>query len=434
MLYSLYEAGYYAATPMRLAALAAREFWSSPLNPAAETEMARRLYAGSDLFANLTRRYGKPDWKLDSVEINGKAVRVRAQTEWSTAWCKLTHFSRDMADLRRAGKTALEPAVLIVAPLSGHYATLLRGTVEAFLQDHEVFITEWTNARDVPMLEGRFDFHDYIDHIREALRHLGPRPHVVAVCQPGPPVLAAASLMAEDGEECRPASMTFMGSPIDARLSPTVTNKLAEDRPFAWFESNMIKNVPPPYLGFGRRVYPGFVQLASFMSMNLEKHQEAHRNYLAHLMDGDGDSADKHLEFYDEYLSVLDLTEEFYLQTIDVVFQRYLLPKGELMHDGRRVRPERITDIGLMTVEGENDDISGIGQTQAAHRLCLSLPIEMKEDYIQPHVGHYGVFNGRRFRDEIYPRVRGFIRRMEDGVHARKPARKSNVTRLRTAP
>jgi poly(3-hydroxybutyrate) depolymerase len=434
MLYSLYEAGYYAAQPMRLAALAARDFWSSPLNPAADTELAKRIYAGSDLFANLTRRYGKPDWKLDSVEINGKAVRVRAQTEWSTAWCKLTHFSRDMADLRRAGKTALEPAVLIVAPLSGHYATLLRGTVEGFLQDHEVFITEWTNARDVPMLEGRFDFHDYIDHIREALRHLGPRPHVVAVCQPGPPVLAAASLMAEDGEECRPASMTFMGSPIDARLSPTVTNKLAEERPFAWFESNMIKNVPPPYLGIGRRVYPGFVQLASFMSMNLEKHQEAHRNYLAHLMAGDGDSADKHLEFYDEYLSVLDLTEEFYLQTIDVVFQRYLLPKGELMHDGRRVRPERITDIGLMTVEGENDDISGIGQTQAAHRLCLSLPIEMKEDYIQPHVGHYGVFNGRRFRDEIYPRVRSFIRRMEDEVHVRKPKSKSNITKLHAAP
>jgi poly(3-hydroxybutyrate) depolymerase len=320
-----------------------------------------------------------------------------------------------MSDLRRAGKTALEPAVLIVAPLSGHYATLLRGTVEAFLQDHEVFVTEWSNARDVPFLEGRFDFHDYIDHIRSMLRVLGPRPHVVAVCQPGPPVLAASALMAEDGEESRPASMTFMGSPIDARLSPTVTNRLAEEKPFAWFQSNMIHTVPPPYPGAGRRVYPGFVQLASFVSMNLEKHQEAHLRYLSQLMQGDGDSAEKHLEFYDEYLSVVDLTEEFYLQTVDVVFQRYLLPKGELVHRGRPVRPERITDIGLLTVEGENDDISGIGQTQAAHALCAGLPEALKADYVQPHVGHYGVFNGRRFREEIYPRVRAFIRRVEAG-------------------
>jgi poly(3-hydroxybutyrate) depolymerase len=428
MLYSLYEASYYAATPLRFAALAAREFWNSPLNPAADTDLGRRLYATSDLVANLTRRYGKPDWRLDSVTINGKPVRVREQTVWSTPWCNVVHFARDMADLRRVGKTEIEPAVLIAAPLSGHYATLLRGTVEAFLQDHEVFITDWSNARDVPFVDGRFDFHDYIDHIRDALRVLGPRPHVVAVCQPGPAVLAAAALMAEDNEESRPASMTFMGSPIDARLSPTVTNKLAEERPFAWFQSNMIYNVPPPYLGAGRRVYPGFVQLASFMSMNLDKHKEAHSRYLAHLMDGDGDSADKHLEFYDEYLSVLDLTEEFYLQTVDVVFQRYLLPKGELEHRGRMVRPDRITDVGLLTVEGENDDISGIGQTQAAHDLCVSLPPELKEDYIQPTVGHYGVFNGKRFREEIYPRVRAFIRRMENGAPAQEPIIQATAT------
>ena len=311
--------------------------------------------------------------------------------------------------MRKAGRRELEPAVLIVAPLSGHYATLLRGTVQAFLQDHEVFITEWTNAREVPIAEGRFDFHDYLDHVRKMLQLLGPRPHVVAVCQPGPPVLAAASLMAEDGDECRPATMTFMGSPIDARLSPTVTNKLAEEKPFAWFKSHMIDTVPAPYPGMGRLVYPGFVQLASFMSMNLEKHQEAHLRYLRQLMDGDGDSAERHLEFYDEYLSVLDLTEEFYLQTVDVVFQRYLLPKGELAHRGRLVRPELITDIALLTVEGENDDISGIGQTQAAHDLCSGLPAAMKHDYVQPHVGHYGVFNGARFKGEIYPRVRRVI-------------------------
>jgi poly(3-hydroxybutyrate) depolymerase len=272
------------------------------------------------------------------------------------------------------------------------------------------------------VMEGRFDFHDYIDHVRKMLQQMGPRPHVVAVCQPGPPVLAAAALMAEDGDESRPGSMTFMGSPIDARLSPTVTNRLAEQKPFAWFQSNMIYTVPGPYPGMGRRVYPGFVQLASFMSMNLEKHQEAHQRYLQQLMDGDGDSAEKHNEFYDEYLAALDLTEEFYLQTVDVVFQRYLLPKGELEHRGRLVRPSLIKDIGLLTVEGENDDISGIGQTQAAHTLCSGLPPELKEDYVQPHVGHYGVFNGRRFRDEIYPRVRAFIRRTEAGFDKQRVA------------
>jgi len=281
--------------------------------------------------------------------------------------------------------------------------------VEAFLQDHEVYITEWTNARDVPVLEGRFDFHDFIDHIRQMLTAMGPRPHVVAVCQPGPPVLAAAALMAEDNDPSRPMTMTFMGSPIDARLSPTVTNKLAHEKPFAWFEGNMIDTVPGPYPGMGRRVYPGFVQLASFMSMNMEKHEEAHRQYLQHLMNGDGDSVERHNDFYDEYLSALDLTEEFYLQTVDVVFQRYLLPKGELEHRGRLVRPELITDIGLLTVEGENDDISGIGQTQAAHTLCSGLPGALKKDYVQPKVGHYGVFQGSRFRNEIYPLVRSFI-------------------------
>ncbi|MBA4793586.1 polyhydroxyalkanoate depolymerase [Phenylobacterium sp.] len=409
MLYTLHETGYYGATPLRLAALATRNFWSSPLNPARDTDFGRRVFATADLVSNLTRRYRQPDWGIDSVTIDGEAVKVRPHTVWSSPWVKLTHFARDMADMRKAGRNRLEPAVLIVAPLSGHYATLLRGTVQAFLQDHEVYITEWQNARSVPVMEGRFDFHDYLDHVREMLRFLGPRPHVVAVCQPGPPVLAAAALMAEDEEESRPASMTFMGSPIDARFSPTVTNRLAEERPFAWFASNMIYTVPPPYPGMGRRVYPGFVQLYAFMSMNIERHQEAHLRYLQHLMEDDGDSAEKHLEFYDEYLSVLDLTEEFYLQTVDYVFQRYLLPKGELVHRGRLVDPGKITDVALLTVEGEKDDISGIGQTQAAHALCAGLPDALKADYVQPHVGHYGVFNGRRFREEIYPRVRAFI-------------------------
>ncbi len=413
MLYAMHEAAYYALSPWRMAARAARDFWSSPVNPAADSEMGRTIAAGADLFSNVTRRYGKPDWNIDKIEVNGHPVRVRPTTVWESPWCKLVQFDRDMADMRRAGHRELDPAILIVAPLSGHYATLLRGTVEAFLPDHAVFITDWTNAREVSAMEGKFDFHDYVDHIQEMLRALGPRPHVLAVCQPGPAVLTAAALMSEDGDESRPASMTIMGSPIDARLSPTVTNKLAEERPFTWFQKQMIYTVPPPYAGAGRKVYPGFVQLYSFMSMNADKHREAHERYFQDLVKGDGDSADKHREFYDEYLSVLDLPEEFYLQTIDIVFQKHLLPKGELYHRGRLVDPSKITDIALLTVEGEHDDISGIGQTQAAHKLCSGLPPEMKVDYIQPGVGHYGVFNGRRFKSEIYPRVKDFTYRWD---------------------
>ena len=410
MLYGLSELAYAAVTPMRYAALATRDFWKASYNPAADTLMGRSLYAGADLMANLTRRYGKPEWRIDEVEINGVPVTVRHGADWSSPWCKLIHFSRDRTHMRRAGRKTLEPAVLIVAPMSGHYATLLRGTVEAFLQDHEVYVTDWTNAREVPIAEGRFDFYDYVDHIRTMLQQLGPRPHVVAVCQPGPAVLAAAALMAEDNDPSRPGSMTFMGSPIDARLAPTAPTKLAEERPFAWFESNMIHTVPPPYPGAMRRVYPGIVQLAGFMSMNAERHKDAHRQYFADLVEGDGDQAAKHLEFYDEYLSVMDLTEEFYLQTIDVVFQSHLLPRGLLTHHGGRpLRLDAIKDIGLMTVEGEQDDISGVGQTQAAHALCTGLPDDKKRLYVQPKVGHYGVFNGRRFRDEIYPRVRDFV-------------------------
>ena len=409
MLYALQEYSYYAATPMRMAARLTRDLWGSPANPMAQTAFGRTLFASADLFANVTRRYGKPAWKIDTVTINGGPARVRPVVEWASPWCRMIHFDRDRADLRRLGKTRLDPAVLIVAPLSGHYATLLRGTVEAFLPDHEDYITDWVNAREVPILEGRFDFHDYVDQIRTMLTQLGPRPHVVAVCQPGPAVLAAASLMAEDDDPYRPASMTFMGSPIDARLAPTAANKLAEERPFTWFESNMIHTVPPPYPGAMRRVYPGFIQLYSFMSMNAEKHQQAHWDYFQDLLKGNGDEAQKHLEFYDEYLSVLDLTEEFYLQTIDIVFQQHLLPRGLLEHRGRLVRPELIRDIALLTVEGEFDDISGIGQTQAAHTVCAGLPASMREDYVQAGVGHYGVFHGKRFREQIYPRIRRFV-------------------------
>lgn len=409
MLYSLHELAYLTAAPFRLGAQAARQFWSSPLNPASETAIGRTAYASAELFESLTRRYGKPDWRLDVVTIDNRPVRTTQQVVWSSPWCRMVRFARHIGDLKRAGKPTSAPSVLIVAPLSGHYATLLRGTVETFLQDHDVYITDWSNARQVPMLEGRFDFHDYMDHVRTMLGVIGPRAHVVGVCQPGPPVLAACALMAEDGDPNRPASMTFMGSPIDARLSPTVTNQLAEERPFTWFRSNMIHTVPWPYPGFGRRVYPGFVQLYSFMSMNEDKHIDAHRRYFENLVAGDGDGAQKHEEFYDEYLSVLDLTEEFYLQTIDIVFQQHLLARGLLEHRGRPVDLTKITDIGLMTVEGEKDDISGVGQTQAAHGLCPNIPDDRRRLHVQDAVGHYGVFNGRRFETDIYPQIRDFI-------------------------
>jgi len=416
MLYSLHEAAYHSATPIRLAADAARQFWGSPLNPAAGSKWGRTIFASAEMLSSLTRRYGRPAWGIDSVTVKQRPVAVREDVVWSTPWVKLRRFSREPIDLRRARAPLAAPPLLIVAPLSGHYATLLRGTVQTFLQDFDVYVTDWANARDVPILEGRFDFNDYIDQVTQILRHIGERAHVVAVCQPGPPVLAAAALLAEEGDAHRPASVSLLGSPIDARLAPTQTNRLAEDKPFSWFQQAMIYTVPTPYPGVLRRVYPGFVQLYSFISMNVEKHQAAHRRYFDHLVVGDGDSADKHREFYDEYLSVLDLTEEFYLQTIDVVFQRYLLPKGELIHRGRPVDLKAISDVAVMSVEGENDDISGVGQTQAVHALLPNLPDALHELYVQPRVGHYGVFNGRRFNDEIYPRIRSFIDAAEAAV------------------
>jgi poly(3-hydroxybutyrate) depolymerase len=409
LLYALHETAYRSAAPLRMAAEFARDFWRSPFNPAAASSLGRTLSASADLTASLTRRYFRPAWGLDETIVNGHAVAVQRDTVWRSPWVKLRRFVRDPDDLRRAGAPAEAPAVLIVAPLSGHFATLLRGTVQTFLPDHDVYVTDWANARDVPIFEGRFDFHDYIDAVIDMLGEIGRRAHVVAVCQPGPPALAAAALLAETDDPLRPASITLMGSPIDARLSPTAANVLAETRPFTWFQSRMIYTVPPPYAGAMRRVYPGFVQLYSFMSMNAEAHQSAHWRYFADLVKGDGDSAEKHREFYDEFLSVLDLSEEFYLQTVDEVFQRHLLPKGEMVHRGRLVAPEAMTDIGVMTVEGERDDISGVGQTQAAHAICVNVPTSMRELYVQPGVGHYGVFNGRRFVEEIYPRVRRFI-------------------------
>jgi len=302
-----------------------------------------------------------------------------------------------------------QPQLLLVAPLSGHYATLLRGTVEAFLPNHDVYITEWRNARQVPLAAGRFDLDDYIDYVISILHRLGGDTHVVAVCQPSVPVLAAVALMEADGDPNAPLSMVLMGGPIDTRINPNAVNKLAESRGLDWFRRNVITKVPFPHPGFMRDVYPGFLQLHGFVSMNLDRHLEAHRNLFLNLVKGDGDSAQKHREFYDEYLAVMDLTAEFYLQTVDTVFIRHALPKGEMTHRGRKVDPAAITRVALMTIEGENDDISALGQTEAAQRLCANIPAGRKVHYMQPGVGHYGVFNGSRFRAEIAPRIADFV-------------------------
>ncbi|MEM7766854.1 MAG: polyhydroxyalkanoate depolymerase [Pseudomonadota bacterium] len=416
MLYSLVEMNRAVMAPVRAAARASKVTLHNPLNPIGRTDYGKSLMAMADVFESATRFYGKPDWNLNTTRINSVSVNVTPDVSWASPWCSLVHFRRDPEQMARArGPNAgPQPRLIIVAPLSGHYATLLRGTVEAFLPTHEVFITDWSDARMAPVWLGRFDLSDYIDTVRKMISHVGAGVNVMAVCQPGPPVLAAISMMSEEGDPNRPATMTFMGSPIDARQSPTVPNVLAEERPFEWFEENMIYTVPGPWPGMFRRVYPGFVQLSSFMNMNWSRHVDAQWNFFNHLVGGDGDGIDKHTDFYDEYLSVLDLTEEFYLQTIQKVFQEHHLARGIFRHRGRLVRPAAITDVALMTVEGEKDDISGIGQTQAAHDLCVSLPSSMQTDYIQPGVGHYGVFNGSRFRTEIVPRVNEFQNRFID--------------------
>ncbi len=413
MLYSLMEMSRAALLPWRAAANVTRRTLRNPLNPAADTLTGRATAAAADLFESLTRYYGKPEWDVSPAEVDGHPVNVEIETVWSKPFADLIHFKRDRAALAKArGVKASEindPKVLFVAPMSGHHATLLRGTVEAFLPDAEVYITDWTDARHVPVMEGRFDLDSYVQYVREMITAVGEDVHVVAVCQPGPPTLAAIALMAEDEDPCRPASMTFMGSPIDARKSPTTPNKLAEERPYSWFRDNLIHTVPAMYPGAMRRVYPGFLQLTGFINMNFDRHVDAHYRFFTHMVDGDGDSTDKHRQFYDEYLSVMDLTEEFYLQTIADVFQKHKLARGLMTVDGRPVKPETITDVALLTVEGENDDISGIGQTQAAHGLCAGLPDALRQDYIQEGVGHYGVFNGRRFREEIAPRMKTFM-------------------------
>ena len=419
MLYTAHELGYQMMAPARMVAGFGAQFWRSPLNPWASSWLGRTSAAALDVFENATRRYPKPEWGVMDTELNAHAVPVTVETAATRDFGNLLHFKRDAAALAKAkGSTEPDPKVLIVAPLSGHYATLLRGTVEAMLPEHDVFITDWANARMVPMSAGRFDLNDFIDYLIDFHHVIGNMPgergvHAMAVCQPGPALLSAVSVMAETDDPYRPLSLTIMGSPIDTRKSPTVPNLLSQERSFEWFQRNMIYSVPAPYPGVMRRVYPGFVQLFSFLTMNQDRHTNAHYEYFLDLVKGDGDSTDKHRTFYDEYMSVLDLTEEFYLQTIHEVFQDHSLANGTAMHRGRLIRPEKITDIALMTVEGEKDDISGIGQTQAAHDLCPNIPEDLQLDYIQPGVGHYGVFNGSRWRNEIQPRLKDFIRKAE---------------------
>jgi poly(3-hydroxybutyrate) depolymerase len=303
-----------------------------------------------------------------------------------------------------------QPVVLVVAPLSGHHATLLRDTVRAILPEHEVYITDWLDARLVPVHEGPFHLDDYVHYVQEFIRLLGPEVHVISVCQPTVPVLAAVSLMADAGDPIAPRTMTMMGGPIDTRRSPTVVNNFATGRPLSWFESRVIQRVPARYAGFGRRVYPGFLQHASFIAMNAHRHVEAHRDFFNHLVVGDGESAEAHRRFYDEYNAVLDMTAEYYLETLRVVFKEHALPNGTWDVRGQRVRPEAIRKTALFTIEGELDDISGVGQTEAAHGLCRGIPASRRDHLLMEGVGHYGIFSGRRYREKIYPRIRGFIR------------------------
>ena len=391
MLYSLYEAQHMALAPLRLMAEWSRGWFGHPFSPLAHLPLSRRLAASSDLFLRLTERYEKPQWGITEARIE-----VAAQKPF----CRLVHF-RQAAPKRHK--------VLVVAPLSGHHATLLRDTVRALLPEHDVWATDWVDARMVPLSAGPFHLADYVDYVREWIALLSPRLHVISVCQPTVPVLAAVSLMAVRGEP-QPATMVMMGGPIDARRSPTAVNNLALKKPYSWFEQNLIHRVPGRYPGYMRLVYPGFLQHLGFVAMNPDRHLNAHWDYFNHLMVGDGESAEAHRRFYNEYNAVLDMPAEYYLDTVKSVFQEFALPKGRMFMRGELVRPQAIREAALLTVEGELDDISGNGQTEAAHALCLNIPRERRAHFVAPGVGHYGIFSGRRWREQVFPRVRDFIR------------------------
>jgi len=406
MLYTLYELQHAAFAPARFWASQSHKFFENPANPLSHTPFGKIAIASLDMFEQLTRRYGKPKFGFTSVPIDGADVPIEEEIVHRKAFGQLKHFKRHFTE----ASSDKDPRLLIVAPMSGHFATLLRGTVEAMLPDHDVYITDWRDARNVPVSEGQFDLDDYVEYLIDWLRDLGPNTHVVAVCQPSVPVFAAVSLMEQAKHPCTPSSVTLMGGPIDTRVNPTEVNELATQRPISWFEDTVITVVPLPNAGVMRRVYPGFLQLAGFMTMNLGNHMMKHQEMFEHLIIGDGESADKTKAFYDEYRSVSDMTAEFYLQTVEVVFQKHALPKGEWVSRGHLVDPKAWQKTALMAVEGELDDISGVGQTQAALDITTNLPDSKKKHFVAPGVGHYGIFNGRRWREVIAPEVKAFIR------------------------
>lgn len=411
MLYHLYELQHALMTPLRLQAEVARTAFQSPWNPLSYTPMGRTIAAGAEMAERATRRFGRPDFGLSSTKIDGRKVDVVEKVIVEKPFCRLLNFHRK---IKRN-----DPNILLVAPMSGHYATLLRGTVKALLPHHNVYITDWEDARQVPLADEMFNLDTYITYLREFMSLLGPQTHVIGVCQPVVPVLAAISLMATDNDPNQPLTMTLMGGPIDTRVSKTEVTELAETRPLKWFEQSVLYDVPFYYPGAFRKVYPGFLQLGGFMSMNLDRHVGSYMQFYQHLVQGDGDSAEAHRKFYNEYLSVMDIPAEFYLQTVETVFQKHLLPRGlmkwrdPLTGTLMDVRPQDIQKTALLTIEGELDDISARGQTTAAHEMCYSIPQKKQYHHFQKECGHYGIFNGRRWRNHIMPVVRHFIREFD---------------------
>ncbi len=409
MNYHSYELAHALLAPLRWGAKSLKDQLEYPANLFGKTHIGRNLAAGYEVFENLTRRYGKPEFGIDTTQVHGMPVRVCEDVVLSKPFCQLLHFRRDEAYVGKRW----DPKVLLVAPMSGHHATLLRNTARELLPEHDVYITDWIDARNVPLHAGPFGLDDFIDYLIEFVQFLGTNTHIIAVCQPSVPALAATAVMAAAGDPCQPASLTLMGGPIDTRRNPTAVNELAQGKSLAWFERNVISYVPFGNPGFLRRVYPGFMQLTGFMTMNLERHVSAHEKLFDDLVKGDCDSVRQHQDFYEEYLSVMDLPAHFYLQTVETVFQAHALPDGNMTHKGEPVDCGAITRTAIMTVEGEKDDICGLGQTEAAHDLCRNVPQDEKYHYVQPGVGHYGVFNGTRWRTEIQPRIREFIRTIQ---------------------
>jgi poly(3-hydroxybutyrate) depolymerase len=409
MLYQLHEMQRSLLHPLMQWAEASSKLFTNPVSPFAHTPFSQRIAAGYELMYRLGKEYEKPEFGIKQAVVNGKQVHIDERVVEDKPFCKLLHFRKDLSE--KEFKALKQPTVLLVAPLSGHHATLLRDTVQALLSEHDVYITDWIDARLVPLSEGPFHLNDYVKYVQEFIRLLGPDLHVISVCQPTVPVMAAISLMATAKDPKLPKTMTMMGGPIDPRRSPTQVNNLAVEKKFSWFENTVIYAVPPNYPGFGRKVYPGFLQHAGFIAMNPGRHAQSHREFYMHLVRGDDEPAESHRKFYDEYNAVLDMPAEYYLDTIKTVFQEFRLPQGTWEVDGVFVRPQDITNVALLTVEGELDDISGAGQTQAAHDLCSGIPANMQEDFVVPGAGHYGIFSGRRWREMVCPRIAAFIKK-----------------------